>query len=122
MTQHQNICDSLKLSRDKTYCDHILKADLPNNSTAKSCPTSVYRYRHLPCCFLAARERHDLRFVLPAVPGDAAGEAAQQGRGHPHFALDLPQVIPGPALGRTAHHSHILHLWRCRHAGYKTQP
>lgn len=45
------------------------------------------------------RQRSDLHHLLPPVQGDAAGQTAEQGRGDPHPALDLHQILPGEILG-----------------------
>ena len=66
---------------------------------------------------LPAGGQHDLHQLLPAVPRDAAGEAAVEGRGHPHAPLDLHQVLPGAPMGLHPHRTHLLHLRRRRNAG-----
>ena len=67
-------------------------------------------------CTTAWRQ-HDFNQLLPSVPSDEVGQAAEQGRGHPDPPLDLHQILPSPALGGHSHRTHLLHLRRRRHAG-----
>lgn len=73
------------------------------------------RYTYNFLC--TARRQHDLYQLLPTLSRDEAGQAAEQGRGHPDIALDLHQVLPSPALGRHTHRADLLHLRRRRDAG-----
>ena len=84
-------------------------------------PVVILMHNRPPTSFLAARRRHDLHQLLPAVPRDAPRQAALEGRGHPHAALDLHQVLPGAPLGLHPHRTHLLHLRGRRHAGEGTE-
>ena len=93
------------------------------SSTSKGkCITPNYKAHVWISCIklsllLPAGGQHDLHQLLPAVPRDAAGEAAVEGRGHPHAPLDLHQVLPGAPMGLHPHRTHLLHLRRRRNAG-----
>lgn len=55
--------------------------------------------------------------LLPPVSSDEAGEAPLSGGRHQDPALDLYQVLPGPALRRSPHLDAVLHICRGRNAG-----
>ena len=53
-----------------------------------------------PCaCVTEPGQRTHLHHLLPPVPGDAVGQAAEQGGGDQNPAVDLHQVVSGERRG-----------------------
>lgn len=63
--------------------------------------TELIRARSLALVFREGRgERLGVHHLLPALPCDAAGEAAEPLGGHQEPAVDLHQVLPGESRGQ----------------------
>ena len=62
------------------------------------CPSARSPVTRHPCVTEPGQRPH-LHHLLPPVPGDAIGQAAEQGGGDQNSAVDLHQVISGEGAG-----------------------